>query len=119
MERKPLELQFLALPTAATVVYIAVMGRRPPPPQAGLMSDTLNDVAHALATVVPIYAAAEDGATPVEVPFRDLLDGQFTRSAHVLITPDGRELRNLVIQRRDMDAAATLLKGAHVKFRAG
>src|SRR4051812_20246410 len=114
MERKPIELQFLALPTAATVVYIAVMGTRPPPPMPGARGETLNEVAHAIATVVPIYSA--EGATPVEVPFRDLLDGTFKRGAHVLVCPDGRELRQLVVQRRDMDTAATLLRNARVRF---
>src|SRR3954469_11369514 len=103
MERKPLEMQFLALPTAATVVYIAVMGKRPPAPKPGQRVETLCDVAHAIATVVPIYTA--EGALPVEVPFRDLLDGSFKRGAHVLVCPDGRELRQLVVQRRDMDTA--------------
>jgi hypothetical protein len=115
MERKPLELQFLALPTAATVVYIGVTGKRPPAPQIGRMSETLNDVAHAIATVVPIYTSDAAGL-PVEIPFADIIDGKFLRSAHVLVLRDGKELRNLVVQRRDMETAAALLKGAKVRF---
>jgi hypothetical protein len=109
------ELQFLAVPTAAAVVYMQILGE-PPDARAGAgMRETLNDVAHALATLARIYSLDESGAA-TEIPEAELLQGTFARGAHLFITKDGREYRRLVVQRRDMQAAITILKKANVHW---
>ena len=60
------EHQYLALPTAASVVHIRLVGAPPDPLASNDMRKTLEDVAHSLATFAPIYAM-DDFGVPVQI----------------------------------------------------
>lgn len=74
------------------------------------MRDTLNEVAHAMCVVVPVYARDSTSGLPVEIPVADLVTGRFIRGAHRLVTETGREYEGLTVRRRDIATAITLLK---------
>ena len=103
------EHQYLALPTAASVVHIRLVGAPPDPLASNDMRKTLEDVAHSLATFAPIYAM-DDFGVPVQISLAELVDGKFTRGAHVFVTRTGKEYRRLVVQRGEMETAIALLK---------
>ena len=118
MERHSrVELQHLALPTAFAVIYARITGAAPDARNPIEMQLILNDVAHAISNLVPIYAPAPESSVPKELPAADLIDGNFTRGAHVLKTRSGKELRGLTVRRRDMLSAIAILRAAQVKFR--
>jgi|SRR5436190_5262 len=109
------EVQYLALPTAAAVVHIQIVGVPPDALTPAQMRRTLQDVAHSLAMLAPIYTL--DGSEIAsEIPATDLLDGEFTRGAHVFVTKTGKEYRRLVIQRAEMEAAVTILRRARARW---
>jgi len=81
------------------------------------MQAILNDVAHAVATMVPIYAPSVHSGLPAALAQLDLIDGRFLRGAQVFRTKQGSELRPLTVQRRDMMSAISILESARVSFR--
>ena len=109
------EIQYLALPTAAAVVHIQIVGAPPDALAPAQMRKTLEDVAHSLATLARVYTM--DGSEiATEISATDLVDGQFTRGAHVFVTKTGKEYRRLVIQRGEMEAAITILRRARARW---
>lgn len=70
----------------------------------------------ALANIAPIYAAEGDNR-PRQLGPLDLLRGDFDGGAQIFRTIDGRELHALVIERRDMLAAISVLRAARIRFR--
>ena len=58
------------------------------------MRDTLNEIAHAMCVVVPVYARDSTSGLPVEIPVADLVTGRFIRGAHRLVTETGRNTRD-------------------------
>ncbi|HET7362877.1 MAG TPA: hypothetical protein VFJ70_04805 [Burkholderiales bacterium] len=81
------------------------------------MQAILNDVAHALATMVPIYAPSTYSGVPTALAQLDLIEGKFLRGAQVFRTKHGNELRRLTVQRRDMLSAISILESARISFR--
>jgi hypothetical protein len=81
------------------------------------MRRILDDIAHALSNVMPIYAADPDSGVPKEIPAFDLFDATFRRGAHVLVTAHGTEIRGLTVRRGDLNEAITLLKRAGFVIR--
>jgi hypothetical protein len=103
--------QYLSLRTAAALAYIGLVGKSPDPREPLTLQRVLNDVAKALAVLAPIrtYQDTGEGKPPQEIDLLDLIEGRFERGASALVRRDGSEVRQLVIQRRDLDAAISIL----------
>ena len=110
------ELQHLGLATACAVIYFRITGESVDPRRTSLMQAILNDVAHAVATLVPIYAPSAYSGVPTALAQLDLLEGRFLRGAQVFRTKQGDELRRLTVQRRDMLSAISILQSARIRF---
>jgi hypothetical protein len=110
-------LQYVGLPTAAALVHHHVVGSVPDARDSARLSALLNDVAHALSNIVPIYVSDPEGGSLRELAPVELIDGKFDRGAHVFVTRRGDEIQGLVIQRRDMLSAIGVLRGAGVRFK--
>ena len=108
-------LQHVALTTATAIVFYRLTGRQVDGARSAITLALLNDVAHAISNVVPVYAA--DSATsfralsPVE-----LMQGQFERGAMLFRTKGGTEHRGLTLQRGDMALAISVLRAAKARF---
>jgi hypothetical protein len=100
--------QFLVLRTAATRAYSQLSGRAPDAHDAEVLHRLLNDVAHALAIVAPIYVLKDGKAIAVDARF--LISGRFVRGGAAMVGEDGIEQTDLVIQRRELDAAISILQ---------
>jgi hypothetical protein len=111
------ELQHIGLPTACAVIHSAVTGNIASPLRPVEMHRVLDDVAHLLSNLVPIYAPDPDSGMPRALAPIDLIEGQFSRGAHLLRTTNGRELRGLTIRRRDMLGAIRFLKSGRIRLR--
>jgi hypothetical protein len=107
-------LQYLALPTAASVVQIQLVGTPPDASAPIEMRKTLEDVAHSLASLARIYSMDELSGVATEIPASELIYGTFTRGAHAFVTKSGKEYRRLVVQRVEMEAAILILTRACV-----
>jgi hypothetical protein len=110
VERLRRELEHVPLATAAATVHIQLTGAPPNPTPPAVMRDVLDQVAQAISNIVPIYAQEPGTAVPVKIPPPELLDAQFLRGAHLLVTKAGKEYRGLSVQRRDMMEAIAVLK---------
>jgi hypothetical protein len=93
-----------------------VTGCTPDARDAATLNLILNDVAFALSNLVPVFTSDGQSAMPKAVDPRELLDGQFSRGAHVFTTSDGREVRGLTVQRRELNKAIEILRTAGVRF---
>jgi hypothetical protein len=102
--------QHLDLAMAAATVHIRTRGVPPDPARPTEMHSVLNDVAHAIAMVVPVYVADDDGGIPKELDASELLGGEFSRGAQMFTTKSGKGLRGLTVRRCDMEFAITILK---------
>jgi CheY-like chemotaxis protein len=118
MDRNQRDLQFVALPTAASVVHIRLLGLPPDALVPDEMRKALEDVAQSLASLTPIYIVEDPSRPAVRIPAAELVGGRFTRGAHGFVTRDGREYRQLFVQRRDMEAAISTLLERRAKPRA-
>lgn len=83
------------------------------------MLATLNDVAHAVSNVVPIYVGHDSTLAFKALSPMELMGGHFERGAMIFRTKDGRELKHLTVQRGDMRLAVSVLKAANASFRHG
>lgn len=110
------ELQHLGLATACAVIYFRITGESVDPRRPSLMQGILNDVAHALATLVPIYAPSAYSGMPTALAQLELIEGKFLRGAQVFRSKQGSELRRLTVQRRDMMSAISILQSARISF---
>jgi hypothetical protein len=117
VDRRDRSIEHVGLPTACAVIYWKVSRAIPDARDMDLMHTILNDVARALACIVPIYAARAKSVMPVALAPRDVLEGRFVRGAHVFVTRLGEELRNLSVRRRDIAAAISILKSERIQFR--
>jgi hypothetical protein len=117
VERRDPELHYLALPTVCSLIYFRITGAVPDARDPSEMQDILNDVAHAISNLVPIYAPEPDSELPKELAAIEIVQGKFARGAHVLRTRHGKELRGLRVRRSDMESAISILKSAHIRFR--
>jgi hypothetical protein len=106
---------FLALSTAAAVVYHQIAGATSE--SADEIIDVLNAVASAIANVAPIYTADRPSGTPRQLAPIELIHCRFERGATVLKTSFGLEYRHLSIRRDDMRTAIAILRGARISFR--
>jgi hypothetical protein len=117
MDRRDRTTQHVALPTAAALVYFEITKKQIDGSLEPYAREILCDVAHALSMLAPIYVVDGSSPMPRELPAADLIGATFQRGAHVLVTQNGTEHRNLTIQRRDMVAAVQLLRGSGFRRR--
>lgn len=110
------ELQHLSLATACAVIYFRITGESINPRHPSEMQAILNDVAHAVATMVPIYVSSVYSGMPTALGQLDLIEGRFLRGAQVFRTKQGDERRRLTVQRRDMLSAISILQSARISF---
>jgi hypothetical protein len=117
VERLATEFQYIALSTAAAVILFRVSGEQTSGTRSAQVLDTLNAVAHAVSNVIPIYVAKWAGSAAVETlhPI-DLTFGSFARGGRVFRMQDGKEIRGLYVQRRDVNGAIAVLKAAKADF---
>ena len=102
------ERELVPFSEAAARVYIEITGDYLP-----LFGDTaaaLNNIAQAIAKVVPIYGARRVNETLKPLAARELQQGTFQRGATFLRTIMGIEYRRLYIRSADVVAAVTALK---------
>lgn len=109
--------QHLALPTAASLVYFTVTGRVPDAISPRFLQRTLNDVAHAISLIAPIYEKDAESGLPRQITTKVLITAAFEHGGNVLITDDGVQHRGLTVVREDMEAAANLLRSSQIKKR--
>lgn len=98
----------MVLRTAATLAYSRLSGRAADARDSEVLHRLLNDVAHALAIVAPIYVLKDGKAVALDARF--LLSGRFVHGGAAMVGSDGIEQHDLVIQRGDLDAAITILQ---------
>jgi hypothetical protein len=98
--------QFLALPTALSELHFLLFGAPPDALAPLLMQQTLNELAHSVAPLAPVYSM--QAAEPKALPPEELRRGRFTRGAHAFITQSGKEYGNLMLQRSEIRAAASV-----------
>lgn len=108
--------QYVGLPTACAVVYSHVSGQVPDPRQPAAMQAIFDDVARALASLVPIYVSNPQSDMPATLAAGELLEGRFTRGAHVFVTRSGAQVRGMAVQRGDMWSAIAILKSTGIRF---
>lgn len=108
--------QHLALSTAAAVVYHQIAGTTVDSDSAQDVDHVLNQVAHAIANVAPIYTADRPSGTPRQLAPIELIHCRFEGGATVLTTGFGVEYKHLSIRRDDMRTAIAILKGAGIRF---
>jgi hypothetical protein len=121
MDRRERDVQHIALPTAAALVYFEVTGKQLVGSMDLQVRAILCDVAHALSMLAPVYMSDDSSAMPTEVPAADLIGAAFERGAHQLVFADGTTHRNLSIQRKDLEAAIVVLRqcGFERRWRSG
>jgi hypothetical protein len=108
--------QYVGLPTACAVVYSHVSGQVPDARQPATMQVIFNDVARALASLVPIYVSNPQSDLPPTLAAGELLEGRFARGAHVFVSKSGAEVHGLAVQRGDMWSAIAILKSTGIRF---
>ena len=96
--------EFLALSTAAAIVYHQVTGTPLAPTSVAQSNAILERVAAALAELAPIYILDRESGSQRQLDEVDLAFGVFQRGATLLRTPRN-EHRKLAVQRADMRAA--------------
>ena len=87
---------------------MTLVGNPPDARDTDVLRRVLDDVAHAIAIIAPIHIYDRGGIETIDE--RSLITGRFVRGASALIDLDGRERKNLVIQRRDLDSAIVILQ---------
>jgi hypothetical protein len=99
------DLQFLALPTALSELHHLLFGAPPDALAPLVMQQTLNELAHSVAPLAPIFSM--QAGEPKALPQEEIARGTFTGGAHAFITQSGKEYRNLVLQRSQIRIAAS------------
>jgi hypothetical protein len=110
------ESELVALSTAALLTYHQIMGSSFKPLDVSHANAVLREVARAISSVAPIYAAVSATERAKALPDLELLSGEFLRGASVLRTSRGVEYRQLCIRRVDMRSAIAILRRAGVRF---
>lgn len=108
----------IPLAIAAAVVFCRVTGTQVEGRRDAATAKSLNAVARALASVVPIYAG-ERRESAKELSPTDLIGGHFDRGAAVFRARGGVEFNALWVERSDLPGAIGVLQAARLRFRCG
>ena len=104
------ELEYVSVRTAAAVTYIRLVGASPDAHDTLRTQRTLNQLARALAALVPIHAYDAASGTMTEIDSVALQAARFHRGAAALVMADGSEQKNLMVQRADLEVAIASLQ---------
>jgi hypothetical protein len=104
------DLQYLSLRTAAAVTYIRLVGAPPEARDAPRLRRILNHMARALAALAPIHVYEAASGKMAEIDAAAIQAARFVRGGAALVMPDGTERKNLMVQRRDLEAAVATLR---------
>jgi heme A synthase len=96
--------------TAAAVTYIRLVGASPDTRDTLRMQRTLNQLARALAALVPIHAYDVATGTMTAIDSAALQAARFHRGGDALVKADGSEQENLMVQRADLEVAIATLQ---------
>jgi hypothetical protein len=96
-------------------VFFAVMGQHVDGRRSAQTLAMLDDVAHALSNIVPIYAPESATHFKALAPL-DLLDGKFEGGGMIFRTKNGTQVTRLTVQRKDMKLAISVLRAAKARF---
>lgn len=107
---------YLALSTAAAVVYHHIAGSSSAIKDSEHLIGTLNRVAHAISNVAPIYALDSASGTQRQLHPTELIGAAFERGATVLKARSGTEYSGLTVLRGDMHAAIAVLRATGIRF---
>jgi hypothetical protein len=110
------ERELIPFSNAVPPVYTQVTGASLSSLGGPLIDRLLNEVAQAIADLVTIYGAPNDQVPVRPLSIAEVQHGAFQRGATVVRTSNGIEYRRLYIRRRDVRAAAAVLKKSGVRF---
>ena len=110
------ELEHVALSTAVAVVVFKVSGEQVGGTRSPEALRLFNDVAHAMAHIVPIYTLQRNGL-PKVLAHMEVVQGRFEHGAIFFRAVDGAEYHQLTIQRRDIAKAIDTLKAANLRLK--
>ena len=108
------ELEPVALTTAVAVVIYKLSGERVGGTRSPEALRLFNDVAHAMAHIVPIYTMQRNGL-PKMLAHLEVVQGRFEHGAIFFRTVDGVEYHQLTVQRRDISRAIDALNAANLR----
>ena len=108
------ELEHVALSVAVAVVVYKVSGEQVGGTRSPEALRLFNDVAHAMAHIVPIYTTQPNGL-PKEFSHVEVVQGRFEHGAIFFRAVDGAEYHQLTVQRRDINKAIDTLKAANLR----
>ena len=107
--------QHVPLAVAAATVHQQLVGTTVV--GAGGVSPVLDDTAHALASIVPVYVVDGNGGKPRPLAATELLKGKFSEGASRFAVPGGPTYTAISVVRQDMRDALVILKKAGVRLR--
>jgi hypothetical protein len=97
-----------------SLVYFGVTGMTLDATNPSRMAATLNDIAHAVSVLVPVYVIRDGKRLAIDASV--LCRAQFLAGAHRIRTNEGIEIGNLSLRRDDIGAAIAMLKEARIRF---
>lgn len=109
------EREHVALTVAVAVVLFRLSGKQVGGTRSADALRLFNDVAHAMAHVVPIYTRQQNGM-PKELGHMEVVQGRFEHGAIFFRTVDGAEYQDLTVQRRDITRSTEALKAANLRL---
>jgi hypothetical protein len=111
------DIEHLPIAVAAAQTYFQVVGETPKQKSIAHLDRILNNVAHAITNIAPVYIP--DGPSQRQIEPIELLESSFRRGATVLTLKDGTELRGITVRRIDVREAVTVLKAVKARFDDG
>src|SRR4051812_22533183 len=110
------ELEHVALSVAVAVVVFKLSGEQVGGTRSPEALRLFNDVAHAMAHIVPIYTLQRNGL-PKGLGHMEVVQGRFEHGAIFFRTVDGVEYHQLTVQRRDITKSIEALKAAKLPLK--
>jgi hypothetical protein len=110
------ELEHVALSVAVAVVVFKLSGEQVGGTRSAEALRLFNDVAHAMAHIVPIYTLQPNGL-PKELGHMEVVQGRFEHGAIFFRAVDGTDYHQLTVQRRDITKATQMLKAVNLRLK--
>jgi len=110
------EREHVTLSVAVAVVVYKLSGEQVGGTRSPEALRLFNDVAHAMAHIVPIYTTQRNGL-PKELGHVEVVQGRFEHGAIFFRAVDGGEYHQLTVQRRDITKAIDALKAAKLRLK--
>ena len=110
------DLEHVALSVAVAVVLHKLGGEQVGGARSPEALRLFNDVAHAMAHIVPIYTTQRNGLQKA-LGHMEVVQGRFEHGAIFFCAVDGTEYHQLTVQRRDIGRAVETLKAANLRLK--